>query len=168
MWLPIAPLLVTAQITPKNATLVYYYYSPRPYSLRGETNPWIDVLAGVSISQSLDWMLVSIDGDGDRILYPRATLVGNVSKIDAIHGKDGSVIKFEGPADGDAWSSALRRVLYRAPDKYTFKDRPNEHVKTITVMAVDAQGNTGFATRTIVVKTARTTISDRTPITIER
>lgn len=165
-WLPIS--LATAQISPKNATLVYYYYSPRPYSLRGETNPWIDVLADMTISRWLDWMLVRIDSDGDRILYPRETLVGNVSKIEAIHGQDGSVIKLEGPADGDAWSTAVRRVLYRAPDKYSFKDRPNEHVKTVTVMAVDSQGNTDFATRTIVVKTARTTISDRTPITIER
>ena len=98
----------------------------------------------------------------DLLAYPEATAVeGIVGSFDARTG----TMWLEGVAPIMRWQYALRTVVYKAREGLSLKDRPNEHWRGVTIGVVDANGDLRTSRRVIHLKTARTTITMRAPVT---
>lgn len=153
-----------------NGTTVYYYYSPRPYSFRVHRNPWIKLLPWLIItdrdSSNLGFASVVLDqgtSGEDKLYYPNT-----VPNIVGYYSKGGSVVGLFGSATVQEYETALRSLEYRASNSLSLKQRPNQHSRTAILKVADLDDNAATSTSHILVKTARTCISDVNPVRLER
>lgn len=153
-----------------NGTIVYYYYSPRPYAFRVHRNQWIKLLPWLVItdtdSASLGFASVALDhgaSGADKLYYPN-----RVPSIVGYYSKGGSVVGLFGSATVQEYQTALRSLEYRASNSLSLKQRPNQHSRTAILTVVDLDDNAVTSTSHMLIKTARTCITDVNPVRLER
>ena len=161
--LPMALAQEAPRINGTNFTLVYYYYSPRPYAFRESENLWLPVLPLVRLNDTDSYVLTSAYLRFSEDSYHDDTLLyaPEVSDITGFWDTKVGTLTMIGAQTVPYWQAALRSVLYRASNTLSLKQRPNRHNRYLTVEIVDGSGRTSRATQHIILETARTVITDR-------
>lgn len=157
-----------------NGTLVYYYYSPRPYAFRRDNNVWVTLFPKLALNDSdspylgFAQVVIELDTfDDDRLRFPDHVNLDRRG-LTAYYALNGAVAVLFGTSTVENYQSALRSLRYRASETLSLKQRPNSHERSLTLTVVDADDNAASATTRILVKTARTCINHHNPVTLER
>jgi len=147
-----------------NFTLIYYYYSPRPYAFRESENLWVPAFPLLTLNDTDSFMLssaaLSFDAttyDGDELQY-----VSSSKEILAAWNAKTGTLAMIGSQTVPYWEAALRSVQYRASNTLSLTQRPNRHDRYLTLEVVDSSGRSARTTQHIFLETARTVITERT------
>uniref|UniRef100_A0A7S3NPF6 Uncharacterized protein n=1 Tax=Aureoumbra lagunensis TaxID=44058 RepID=A0A7S3NPF6_9STRA len=153
-----------------NHTFVYYYYSPRPYAFRTSKNNWLPVLKMLTLNDSdspllsTAYLTFDVETFNEDILQYESESSGINGYFDAVTG----VLSMFGTSTVAVWQSALRNVLYRASNKLSLKQRPNQHDRFITIEVYDSSGLRDKAIQHLRLKTARTVITSKNTYELAR